>query len=103
MLTKLTMIDTSSYISNPIQMVIYTYSTVHLLKKDKVRFYYALKGRDGKSGIVKQLRIIHLGRTVLMAEAKHDSDIIQFFKVWNLPYTRRKVLADSEVKRGGPP
>ena len=32
-------------------MIIYTYSTKHLPKKDKVRFYYALKGRDGKTGI----------------------------------------------------
>ena len=103
MLIDLTMIDSSRYISNPEPMVIYTYSTEHLLKKDKVRFYYALKGRDGKSGIVKALRIIHLGRTVLMAEARFDEEIIQFFKVWNLPYTRRKVLADKEITRGGPP
>lgn len=84
-------------------MLIYTYSTEHLLKKDKVRFYYALKGRDGKSGIVRRLRIVHLGRTVLMVDAKHDEEIIQFFKVWNLPYTRRKAIVDEEVVRGGPP
>ena len=97
------MIEAKGYISNPRPMLIYTYSTEHLLKKDKVRFYYALKGRDGKTGIVKELKIIHLGRTVLMAEAKHDDDILQFFKIWNLPYSRRKVLVDDELKRGGPP
>jgi len=84
-------------------MIIYTYSTQHLPKKDKVRFYYALKGRDGKTGIVKEFKVIHLGRTVLMIDAKHDADIITFFKVWNLPYSRRKVIADPEVTRGGPP
>lgn len=84
-------------------MMLYTYSTEHLPKKDKVRFYYALKGRDGKTGIVKQFRIVHLGRTVLMAEARHDEDMIQFFKVWNLPYTRRRAFVDDEVLRGGPP
>ncbi len=97
------MIGTSSYIADPKPMVIYTYSTEHLLKKDKVRFYYALKGRDGQSGIVKQFRVLHLGRTVLMVEERFEDDLIQFFKVWNLPYTRRKVLADTEVTRGGPP
>ncbi len=97
------MIDTRTYINHPKPMFIYTYSTVHLLKKDKVRFYYALKGRDGKSGIVKQFRVIHLGRTVLMVDEKHDDDMIQFFKVRNLPYTRRKVLIDEELTRGGPP
>jgi len=97
------MIDNDRYLKTAKPMVIYTYSTEHLLKKDKVRFYYALKGRDGKTGIVKEFRIIHLGRTVLMAEARFDDDIIQFFKVWNLPYTRRKVLAETEATRGGPP
>jgi len=97
------MIGSEDYIKHGKPMLIYTYSTQHLPKKDKVRFYYALKGRDGKTGIVKALKIIHLGRTVLMADAKHDDDMIQFFKVWNAPYTRRKVLVGDEVVRGGPP
>ena len=33
--------------------VLFTYSLSHLTYSDKIRFYYALKGRDGKSGIVK--------------------------------------------------
>jgi len=97
------MIDRDTFLKHSRPMIIYTYSTIHLLKKDKVRFYYALKGRDGKTGIVKELKIIHLGRTVLMVDAKHDTEILQFFKVWNLPYSRRKVMADEEISRGGPP
>mgnify|MGYP003969616601 FL=1 len=103
MLTNLTMIDKRGFLHNAKPMFLYTYSTVHLLKKDKVRFYYALKGRDGKSGIMKEYRITHPGRTVLMVDAKYDDDLIQFFKVWNLPYTRRKILVDEEITRGGPP
>lgn len=97
------MIDKIGFLHNPKPMYLYTYSTKHLLKKDKIRFYYALKGRDGKSGVMKLYRIIHPGRTVLMVDAKHDDDLIQFFKVWNLPYTRRKLLVDEEITRGGPP
>jgi len=97
------MLRGEEYIKQGRPMLIYTYSTVHLLKKDKVRFYYALKGRDGKTGVVKRFKIVHLGRTVLMVEAKYDDDIIQFFKVWNLPYSRREVYASDEVTRGGPP
>jgi len=97
------MIEVGNYIADPKPMFIYTYSTQHLPKKDKVRFYYALKGRDGKSGIVKEFKVIHLGRTVLMADAKYDDDMLGFFKIWNLPYTRRKVLIDTDVSRGGPP
>jgi len=84
-------------------MLIYTYSTKHLLKKDKVRFYYALKGRDGKTGIVKSMKIVHLGRTVLMVPERFDEDIQQFMKIWNLPYQRRKAVVDEEVIQGGPP
>jgi len=97
------MISNEDYIKDGTKMVIYTYSTEHLMKKDKIRFYYALKGRDGKSGIVKALKIIHLGRTVLMAPQYSDEEVLQFFKVWNLPFSRRKVMADQEVSRGGYP
>lgn len=82
-------------------VLIYTYSTEHLAKKDKVRFYYALKGRDGKSGIVKSLRIEQLGRTVLLVNEKYREDMEQFIRVWNLPYSVRKAFVDKDVKRGG--
>ncbi|MBN2457936.1 hypothetical protein JXB31_02275 [Candidatus Woesearchaeota archaeon] len=95
--------DYEGFIKHGNRMLIYTYSTKHLLKKDKVRFYYALKGRDGKSGVVKSMKIVHLGRTVLMIHERYDEDIQQFMKVWNLPYTRRKAVVDEELMRGGPP
>ena len=43
-------------VENYKEMSIFTYSIEHLLKKDKIRFYYAIKGRDGKSGIFKSLK-----------------------------------------------
>lgn len=97
------MIEVGRFLNNEKPMYIYTYSTEHLLKKDKVRFYYALKGRDGKTGIVREYKVTHLGRTVLMVHAKYDDEMISFFKIWNLPYTRYRILVDSEVTRGGPP
>ncbi len=89
------------FINNGKYMLIYTYNTEHLQKKDKVRFYYALKGRDGKSGIIKSLRITHLGRTVLMVPERFQEDMEHFIRVWNLPYTMRKAIVDSTIKRGG--
>ncbi|GAG01406.1 unnamed protein product, partial [marine sediment metagenome] len=59
-------------------MVLFSYSTRHLLKKDKVRFYYALKGRDGKSGIVKLCKIDHLGRAVLLVPVKFAQEVEEF-------------------------
>jgi len=70
---------------------IITYSTRHLLKKDKVRFYYALKGRDGKTGIVKRCKIRQLGRTVLMVQARFEDDVEAFVKYWKCTYQKMQV------------
>ncbi len=76
------------------EAVIFTYSTQHLLKKDKIRFYYALKGRDGKSGIVKALKIDHLGRTVLLVSEKNANEVEDFLKLWGCKYKIKKVLVE---------
>jgi len=73
-------------------MILFTYSTVHLLKKDKVRFYYALKGRDGKSGIVKKYKIDHLGRTVFLVPVKFARQVNEFFRLWKCKFKAREVL-----------
>lgn len=72
--------------------LIFTYSTTHLAYKDKIRFYYALKGRDGKTGIVKHCRIEQLGRTVLLVSQQHAAEVEQFLKYWKCEYQRREVL-----------
>jgi hypothetical protein len=73
-------------------MMIFTYNTEHLPKKDKVRFYYALKGRDGKTGIVKRCRIEQLGRTVLLVPMKFAQDAHGFLQYWKCEYQSREVL-----------
>mgnify|MGYP000277021173 CR=1 FL=1 len=73
-------------------MVLFSYSTEHLLKKDKVRFYYALKGRDGKSGIVKACKIDHLGRTVLLVPEKFAEEVNEFLELWECKFKLKEVL-----------
>lgn len=75
---------------------IFAFSTEHLLKKDKIRYYYALKGRDGKSGIAKKYAIEHLGRAVLMVPDEHSQELEQFFKYWKCNYRTKKVLIERE-------
>ena len=95
------MYDYTDYIHHGKKMLISTYSTKHLSNKDKVRFYYALKGRDGKSGLIKRLKIEYLGKTVLLVPARYEEDVQQFFQVWNLSYTKRKVIVDTNVQKRG--
>jgi hypothetical protein len=80
--------DTSKYK----EAVLFSYSTEHLLKKDKVRFYYALKGRDGKSGIVKNYDIDHLGRTVLLVPIKFAKSVNEFLEFWKCKFEEKEVL-----------
>ena len=73
-------------------MFLFSYSTQHLLKKDKIRFYYALKGRDGKSGIVKNCKIDHLGRTVLLVPLKFSQEVREFLQLWECKFNEKEVL-----------
>ena len=73
---------------------LFTYSTQEFLKKDKIRFYYALKGRDGKSGIVLDYSIVHLGRTVLMVPEEHVESVKLFLEQWKCKYQMREVFAN---------
>lgn len=81
-------------LSNYKESVIFTYSIEHLLKKDKIRFYYALKGRDGKSGIVKQFKIEQLGRAVLLVDRKFEKEVEDFIKYWGCRFEKRRVLIE---------
>ncbi|MFC1697167.1 hypothetical protein ACFL1H_02450 [Nanoarchaeota archaeon] len=78
-------------------LVMFVYSTEHMLKKDKVRFYYAFKGRDGRSGIAKQFKIKHMAPTVILVDKKHQKEISQFFKYWKIK-TQLYDIAMKQIK-----
>ena len=71
--------------------IIYTYSLTHMPKKDKVRFFYALKGRNGKKGIIERLKIEQLGRGVLLVGIKKEKEVDEFFDYWQCKYKKKLV------------
>ena len=71
------------------EKILFTFSTQEFLKKDKIRFYYALKGRDGKSGLVVSTKAEHLGSAVILVDAKHDQEWQDFFNLWKIKFERR--------------
>ncbi|MBW3002510.1 hypothetical protein KY338_05120 [Candidatus Woesearchaeota archaeon] len=73
------------------EAVIYTYKLIHLPKKDKIRFFYALKGRNGKKGILERLKIEQLGRTVLLASANKEKELDEFFAYWRCKPKKTRV------------
>ena len=76
---------------NAVAKVIFTYSIEHLSKTDKVRFYYAIKGRDGKSGVVKEWDIEQLGRAVLMIPEAREKELRDFLVFWKCAFNSRRV------------
>lgn len=79
---------------NLVRKAIFSYSTEHLAQKDKVRFYYALKGRDGKSGIVARLTIRQLGKTVLFVDEKHAQEVREFLEFWKCAFEQQEVFVE---------
>ncbi|MAF34925.1 hypothetical protein CMO91_03715 [Candidatus Woesearchaeota archaeon] len=67
---------------NLVPMNIVTYDTKHLVYKDKVRFFYALKGRGNKPGIVEECGIVQLAKTVLLVRPEHEKKVKAFLKEW---------------------
>jgi len=77
-----------------VKKTIFTYSTEHLLQKDKVRFYYALKGRDGASGIIVRLQIEQLGKTVLLVSPEHEAEVNEFLTFWKCEHQKRRIYLE---------
>ena len=78
-----------------VEKVIFTYLINHLAQKDKVRFYYALKGRDGKTGIIKKWKIEQLAKGVLLVDVgREEEDVTEFLEFWKCVYKKRKVYVE---------
>jgi len=74
------------------QKQIFTYGLTHLKVKDKVRFYYALKGRNGKSGVIKLYKLEQLAKGVLLVDQKYAEHVEDFLKFWKCAYTKKEVF-----------
>ena len=95
------MLIEENFVKDGEKMMIYHYSSKHLTKTEKVKYYYALKGRDGKTGIVKALNLCHIGKGVILAPFRHGDDVEQLFKVWNISFLKRNAIVGKEVFGGG--
>ncbi len=74
--------------------VLFSYSTGHLQEKDRIRFFYALKGRNGKKGMMDLVGAERFGRSVLIVPQKRSVDFKQFFKEWGCCFKELPVVLD---------
>lgn len=72
--------------------VMFTYDTSSL--KSIVRFFYALKGRDGGKGVLSSTGSTFLAKGVILSPISSDVEMQDFFKRWNVPFTRRRIFME---------
>jgi hypothetical protein len=75
--------------------VIFSYAISHLSQTKKVSFFYALKGRYGKDGVIKKYGVSQLAKSVLVVPAEHSESIENFLRQWGCAYTKQHALVNS--------
>ena len=77
---------------NLLPRTIVTYSISHLSQTDKVRFYYALKGRNGTGGLISQIGLYQLAKTVILVDSNQEKQLIDFLIQWDCRYSTMPVM-----------
>ena len=78
------------------QYEILCYKLTHLTQTQKVRFFYALKGRGTTQGILKQYNISSLSKGVLFVPEKSMAQAREFLGFWKCPFTSKIVYLEHE-------
>jgi len=81
-------------LSNYEARVVFCYSTRHLAKKDKIRFFYALNGRPGEKGILQLTGSTRLGRSVLLVKKEFAKELEEFFSYWGCEYISKELWVE---------
>ena len=71
---------------------LFTYSLRNLDHNKKTKFTYALIGRRGEKGILKQIDAISLGKGAFKIPIKNSIIFEDFLKNWNINYKREEIL-----------
>ncbi|CAB50136.1 nucleotidyltransferase domain-containing protein [Pyrococcus abyssi] len=68
-----------------------------LPRKDRVRFQYALKGRDMKSGLLKELNGEQWGAWVVVVPVEHTYRFKDFLELWGVKYEAFTILKGADL------
>ncbi len=75
---------------------IYIYSSSHLTPTERVKFFYALKGRNGKPGILDTTQSVFFAKSVLSVLPNQSEEIEQFLKAWNCKFYVKKIKSSDK-------
>ena len=68
-----------------------------LPRKERVRFQYALKGRDMKSGLLKELNGEQWGAWVVVVPVEHTYRFKDFLELWGVKYEAFTILKGADL------
>jgi len=74
------------------ERTIFSYTLSHLPQSRKVVFFYALKGRYGKDGILKRCNVQQLAKGALIVPREHSAEFEAFLKKWECSYLKREAF-----------
>ncbi|MFA4662517.1 nucleotidyltransferase domain-containing protein [Pyrococcus kukulkanii] len=68
-----------------------------LERKERVKFQYALKGRDMRSGLLKELNGLQLGAWVVLIPIQHTYKFKEFLDLWGVKYEAFTILKGADL------
>jgi len=74
--------------------ILFWYELSSLKQTQKVKFFYALKGRAKQKGVLKEINGLYLGKGVVLAPVKFDNEMQDFFRQWNIDFNRRRIFLE---------
>lgn len=66
--------------------VLFIYSTSHLQGSRKVRFFYSIKGRDDKLGLIRETKSRFLAKSTILAPGSKAELWRSFFRFWGCSF-----------------
>lgn len=76
---------------------LFRFTLENLSRKDRVRFQYALKGRDMKNGLLKELNAQQLGAWVVTVPIQHTWRFKEFLDQWKVKYEAFTMLKGADL------
>jgi predicted nucleotidyltransferase len=74
--------------------VLFWYKLENLKLIDKIKFSYALRGRNEKGGILREVNGEYLGKGCIIVPVENEDEIREFFARWNISFNRRRILTE---------
>ena len=71
---------------------LFVYTLKHFSSVERVKFHYALKGRYGSKGILKQAEGMFMGTGTIILPTNKEEILKEFLDKWDVKYTLYKTL-----------